>query len=187
MINRRSVPPSTVHACIREIQPGRKEPAGIWRPDSLKTDMTARLTFGTAHGCVTHRWTGHGSTPKRHVTKCHTETAPAATGRRRKSRRSSSWPTPYGLSCWPARQRRVCTAGVAAASAAIHRAACCPACLQSDYRGRPRHQQLAQPFIAGSADAGPCAACRRSNAPSASDRSRQPGDGRFKRHRIGLN
>jgi hypothetical protein len=36
-------PPSTAHACIREIQPGRKEPDGILRPDSLKTDMTAGL------------------------------------------------------------------------------------------------------------------------------------------------
>src|SRR5271166_5399638 len=43
----------------------------------------ARLTFGAGHGCVTDRWTRHGSTPKRHVTKYHTETAPAATGWRR--------------------------------------------------------------------------------------------------------
>src|ERR1700712_4479082 len=43
----------------------------------------ACLTFGAGHGCVTDQWTGHGSTPKRYVTKCHTETAPAATGWRR--------------------------------------------------------------------------------------------------------
>ena len=46
-------------------------------------DMTACLTFGAGHGCVTDRWTGHGSTPMRHVTKCYTETAPAVTGWRR--------------------------------------------------------------------------------------------------------
>jgi hypothetical protein len=44
MINRRSVPAPTAHACISEIQPGEKEPDGILCPDSLKTDMTASLT-----------------------------------------------------------------------------------------------------------------------------------------------
>src|SRR5277367_4741149 len=43
----------------------------------------ARLTLGAGHRCVTDRWTRHGSTPKRHVTKCYTETAPAVTGWRR--------------------------------------------------------------------------------------------------------
>ena len=41
MIDRRSVPPSTAHACISETNRNEKEPSGIMSPGPLKTDMTA--------------------------------------------------------------------------------------------------------------------------------------------------
>ncbi|MFL5285450.1 MAG: hypothetical protein ACJ8AW_31870 [Rhodopila sp.] len=41
MINRRSVPPSTAHACISTINRKQKTPDGNLRASLLKTDMTA--------------------------------------------------------------------------------------------------------------------------------------------------
>jgi hypothetical protein len=59
MINRRSVPPPTAHACISEIQPEENEPDGILRPDPLKTDMTAGLALSVGHGGFTDRFARH--------------------------------------------------------------------------------------------------------------------------------